>query len=53
MNVREAIDASLAKLGFKEIRENQHKVVEPYVGGRDVFNDGCSNRLREKSLYWI
>jgi len=37
MNVREAINAGLAKLGIKEIRENQRKVVEAYVGGRDAL----------------
>ena len=39
MNVREAINASLAlaKLGLKEIGENQRKAVEAYVGGRDVL----------------
>ena len=28
MNVRETINVGLTKLGFKEIRENQRKVVE-------------------------
>ena len=37
MNAREAINVGLTKLGFKEIRENQRKVVEAYVGGRDVL----------------
>jgi len=37
MNVWEPINAGLAKLGFKEIRENQRKVVEAYVGGRNVL----------------
>ena len=31
MNVREALNVGLTKLGFKEIRENQRKVVEAYV----------------------
>ena len=35
--MREAINVGLTKLGFKEIRENQRKVVEAYVGGRDVL----------------
>jgi len=35
--VREAINVGLTKLGFKEIRENQRKVVEAYVGGRDAL----------------
>ena len=35
--MREAINVGLTKLGFKEIRENQQKVVEAYVGGRDVL----------------
>jgi len=35
--VQEAIDTGLRKLGFKEIRENQRKVVEGYVSGRDVL----------------
>ena len=30
MNVREVINVGLAKLGFKEIRENQRNVVEAY-----------------------
>ena len=38
--MREAINVGLTKLGFKEIRENQRKVVEAYVG---------TDRLREKS----
>jgi len=37
MNVQEVIDTGLRKLGFKEIRENQRKVVEGYVSGRDVL----------------
>ena len=37
MNVREATNAGVAKLGFKEIRENQRRIVEAYVGGRDVL----------------
>ena len=32
-----AINAGLTKLGFKEIRKNQRKVVDAYVGGRDVL----------------
>ena len=35
--MREVINVGLTKLGFKEIRENQRKVVEAYVGGRDVL----------------
>ena len=35
--MREAINVGLTKLGFKEIREHQRKVVEAYVGGRDVL----------------
>ena len=35
--MQEAIDTGLRKLGFKEIRENQRKVVEGYVSGRDVL----------------
>ena len=35
--MRKAINAGLTKLGFKEIRENQRKVVEAYVSGRDVL----------------
>ena len=39
MNVREATNAGVAKLdhGFKEIRENQRKIVEAYLGSRDVL----------------
>ena len=39
MNVRKATNAGLAKLrnGFIEIRENQRKIVEAYLGGRDVL----------------
>ena len=35
--MRKAQNAGLTKLGFKEIRENQRKVVEAYVSGRDVL----------------
>ena len=37
MNVREATNAGLAKFGhgFKEIQENQRKIVEAYLGGRE------------------
>ena len=35
--MRKAINAGLTKLGFKEIRENQRKVVEAYASGRDVL----------------
>ena len=35
--MRKAINAGLTKLGFKEIRENQRKVVEAYVSDRDVL----------------
>ena len=31
--MRKAINAGLTKLGFKEIRENQRKVVEAYFSG--------------------
>ena len=37
MNVREAINFGLNKLNFKDIRENQRKVVEAYLSGRDVL----------------
>ena len=36
MNVREAINFGLNKLNFENIRENQRKVVEVYLSGRDV-----------------
>ena len=36
MNVREAITFGLNKLNFEDIRENQSKVVEAYLSGRDV-----------------
>ena len=35
--MRKAINAGLTKLGFEEIQENQRKVVEAYVSGRDVL----------------
>ena len=35
--MRKAINAGLTKLGFKEIRESQRKVVEAYISGRDVL----------------
>ena len=37
MNVREAINFGLNKLNFENIRENQRKVVESYLSGRDVL----------------
>ena len=37
MNVREAINFSLNKLNFEDIIENQSKVVEAYLSGRDVL----------------
>ena len=37
MNVREAINLGLNKLNFENIRENQRKVVEAYLSGRDVL----------------
>ena len=37
MNVREAISFGLNKLNFENIRENQRKVVEAYLSGRDVL----------------
>jgi len=37
MNVREAIIFGLNKLKFKDIRENQRRVVEAYLSGRDVL----------------
>ena len=37
MNVREAINFGLNKLSFENIRENQRKVVEAYLSGRDVL----------------
>ena len=37
MNVREAINFGLNKLNFEDIRENQSKVVEAYLSGRDVL----------------
>ena len=32
-----AIEFGLNKLGFKSIRENQRKVIEAYLAGRDVL----------------
>ena len=37
MNVREAINFGLNKLNFENIGENQRKVVEAYLSGRDVL----------------
>ena len=37
MNVREAINFGLNKLNFEDIRENQRKVAEAYLSGRDVL----------------
>ena len=37
MNVQEAINFGLNKLNFENIRENQKKVVEAYLSGRDVL----------------
>ena len=37
MNLREAINFGIKKLNFEDIRENQRKVVEAYLSGRDVF----------------
>ena len=37
MNVREAINFGLNKLNFENVRENQRKVVEAYLSGRDVL----------------
>ena len=35
MNVREAINFGLNKLNFEDISQNQSKVVEAYLSGRD------------------
>ena len=35
--MRKAINAGLTNLGFTKIQENQQKVVEAYVSGRDVL----------------
>ena len=37
MNLREAINFCIKKLNFEDIRENQRKVVEAYLSGRDVL----------------
>ena len=37
MSVREAVKFGLKKLGLNYLRENQRKVVEAYVSGRDVL----------------
>ena len=37
LNVREAKNFGLNKLNFENIRENQRKVVEAYLSGRDVL----------------
>lgn len=37
MNVKEAVNFGLNKLGFKEIWENQRKVVEAYFNGPDAL----------------
>ena len=35
--MREVINSGVSKPGFEEIRENQRKVVEAYIGGQDVL----------------
>ena len=40
MSVREGVYFGLKKLGLNDIRENQRKVVEAYVSGRDVLMIG-------------
>ena len=45
MNVREAINYGLDKLNFEDIRENQRKVVEAYLIGRDVLPTGSGKVL--------
>ena len=37
MNGQEAINAGIAKFGFKETQENQQKVVEAFIGGQDAL----------------
>ena len=37
MNEREAINFGLNKLNFADIGENQRKVIEAYLSGRDVY----------------
>ena len=37
MNVREAVNFGLNKVNLEDFRENQSKVVEAYLSGRDVL----------------
>ena len=37
MSVREAVNFGLKKLGLNDIEENQRKVVEAYVSGRQTW----------------
>ena len=50
MNVREAINFGLNKLNFENIRENQSKVVEAYLSGRDLCFDDFADRICPFSL---
>lgn len=46
--MEDAILYGLAKLNYSELRPNQRKVIEGYVGGKDVFF--CSPTGSGKSL---
>ena len=37
MNVQKVLNFGLAKLNFENVRENQRKVAEAYLSGRDVL----------------
>ena len=51
MNVREAINFGLNKLNFEDIRENQSKVVEAYLSGRDFLMTSPTGSGKSLTLY--
>lgn len=53
MNVQEAVNFRLNKLGFKEIWENQRKVVEAYFNGPDALMITPVSHSSSRRLFWI
>lgn len=57
MNVQEAVNFRLNKLGFKEIWENQRKVVEAYFNGPDALiitpTGSEVSHSTSRRLFWI